>query len=91
MRCVPRRPVVGTSETFNLSVSLSARVWEMTHDIVAEGIFIARDRLVSEVVGRPVNAKHWNAQAAMSRANCSFPDLSPLKIKGCQGWKKTRG
>src|SRR6266850_1158343 len=39
-------------------LSLSAREWETTHDIVVDGIFIARDRLVSEVVGRAVNAKH---------------------------------
>src|SRR6267142_5796704 len=39
-------------------LSLSTREWETTHDIVVDGIFIARDRLVSEVVGRAVNAKH---------------------------------
>jgi hypothetical protein len=45
------------SKNLNVSISLSAKVWGMTHDIVADGIFIARDRLVSEVVGRPVTAE----------------------------------
>jgi hypothetical protein len=61
-------------------------------DIVADGIFIARDRLVSEVVGRAVNAKHdsWKVQAATSRANCSLPDLSPLKRKSINVWAERR-
>jgi hypothetical protein len=54
----------------------------MTHDIVVDGIFIVRDRLVSEVLvvlSTRSTRFSWNVQAAMSRANCSFPDLSPLK------------